>query len=74
MSGLGVRPVGHAAPHDERQPAIPVQPDPVSQPRVPDWWRLSRPQLEELHDDPKATGEDPDRDEPDGADGEFVLG
>ncbi|MFE0541099.1 hypothetical protein [Streptomyces sp. NPDC058891] len=70
MGGLGARPVGHAAAHDEPQPAVPVQPEPepepVSQPRVPDWWRLSRPQLEELHEDPKATDEESDPADPHG--------
>ncbi|MFE6551687.1 hypothetical protein ACFVHS_25255 [Streptomyces sp. NPDC057746] len=69
MGGLGARPVGHTDLHDEPQPAVPVQPEPVSQARVPDWWRLSRPQLEELHEDPKATS-DADPDKPEDADGD----
>ncbi|MFI9418030.1 hypothetical protein [Streptomyces werraensis] len=63
MGGLGVRPVGHSDPRDRDPggPQIPVTPaplpaqaptGPVVQERVPDWWRVERPPLEELHPAP----------------------
>ncbi|MEU6595330.1 hypothetical protein ABZ923_40090 [Streptomyces sp. NPDC046881] len=55
MAGLGARPVGHAEPHNEDGPQIPMQPParihtPASSPGVPDWWSTKPRDLSELPD------------------------
>ncbi|MGA5335589.1 hypothetical protein ACPCSG_23770 [Streptomyces cellulosae] len=65
MGGLGVRPVGHSDPRDRdpddgpqvpapAPPPAPPAAGPEPQQRVPDWWRVERPPLEDLHPAPPA--------------------